>query len=438
MNQLMNVTPTVRGVGRNFAAAPGNDSVAYNDVENVDVTLALDCVGANILHDNKDLQEFICPTNQTFSVGEDDVWLVPVYIGVNNYSSDSLLTMKVWNKNTPDKYRTVSMSNLYVKRGWQVLVIKNTEDPIGANEYGRVGTTASYTDLNWESFGGATPNSSINMISLSFNKYQGTKINIGTVHTAPPGWCKAAIMFGADDMPKSVYEVMLPVIESYGWKMTGFATASYSSGNKHVTTPELRDMINRGHSIWGHNLQHFRLKTTKNDTDALAYGAEKRRQLREAQNYFLGQGMTEAARCMAFPFNGSDDETRAIMSELGYVAARASRGRAHQSWLPGLGKYDLPSMSMEADNSWAVDTEMNGVIQRGQATIFYGHNAVVGGAGTDTKPTTLKYSFFRDHLIRQCDMIKEQELLGNVVVPTVSEYFKLCGMDLLAHNPLRE
>lgn len=77
--------------------------------------------------------------------------------------------------------------------------------------------------------------------------------------------------------------------------------------------------------------------------------------------------------------------------------------------------------------------QITGDVYAGQGVITYGHTAIAGGTSTPNNYPGAN-SFYADHLKRWCDIVAAHEDAGRCVVTTVSEYFKLCGINPDTHK----
>lgn len=369
----------------------------------------------------------------TFTMGADDVWLLPFYWDSPDINEVGRVTIRVSSSvaNLETSYREVSWSSTYIKHGWQVLCAKNTEIPISLTQYGSVGTVFD-THGEWVDVGGYTSSSSIKAIQIRFTNFKNCNINIGSIWTAPAGWCKSVVMLAVDDAPHSFIDLILPKIEAYGWKCTFNVSINNSLVAANTMLKDVLDVTKKGHEIWGHGRSHFRFRTDPTVLDKYDYFLKKKFELTQAQAFWTAHGITSAAKCMVLPQNAYDEETFNFLRELDYKLVRSSSGHFHTSWLPGISRYTLPSLSADTPNSWGCDTRLNGGILRGQSMIFYGHAIFAGGASSNTYPQAT--SSYADHWTRWLALIRQKEIEGKVVVTTPLDYFKRCGIDVFADN----
>lgn len=432
---LLKTQPTLFAKAKEAQPFTDNTALSSLDIENTDISTGNESFKLDLKIEDFAIQKIYWDTLST-QVSPDDVWLLPIYVGRENIHRHSYIRLKLLDTSSPNNYREVVIGNLAIRTGWQVIAVKHEEIYVPKDQYGIIGTSSEEgINLKWEDIGNFNSNSSFNRIEVSFIHFKNAVINVGSLHIAPKGWAKSAICLQADDVPVEILDRIVPIVESYGWKMTFHSTAKYTSVSNKINIGSYKELISKGHEVWGHGLDHFNLGTPGPEVNKADLLLEKRRQLREAQKFWLANGIPTAAKCMAYPYNATDNDTRDLLEELGYVCVRAGRGRYHVPWLPGLGKYDLPSMGLEKENSWSIDTEINGMIQRGQSGMFFCHTPVYGGDTTSVHPGP--NSFYIDHFIRWCNLIAREESLGNLVVTTNSEYFELCGIDLMSDILIR-
>lgn len=437
MNEFLITKPTLRCGVYDFNGSATYDSIggigdiSYRlDTDKIDIASSLNTIrvqfsnlATNYIRVNFNVSPFF--------MGDDDVWLIPFFYDAENISDTISVKLRV-SPNTSEintNYRETIFTGKLIRNGWQVLIVKHVEQYVPATTYGTVGTITSFPQ-KWVNIGNMTPSKSIGCIQLVVSGITNyTAVNFASVYTAPNGWCKSVIMLGADDIPKNFQDFAIPVIESYGWKCVLNTTVKYTSNLSNYTSmDDTRRNISVGHEIWGHGYTHFRFGTLPTVADKADYLRQKKKQLIMAREYWNAHGVPSAANFMAFPFGSYDDETISLLKEYGYKLARSTVGGFHQSWIPGISRFTLPGTTTDTANSWHVDTSINGAIMRGQSMFLYGHNAVLGGNGIDTYPEPV--SFYVDHLIRWCNLIKAKELEGKVVVTTPTDYFKRCGLDI--------
>ena len=365
-------------------------------------------------------------------MGPDDSWLIPVYIPL---SATAPVRVTVRISSEPDvlgtEYRQINFDGAMVIPGWNILQCLHNEVKITSVQYGTVGTT--YNN-DWTNPGTLTTVSTpIRSIALRIAATSAPSaplpVYVGSVHYARRGWLRSAVMWSADDVPKSFYELALPILDEFGFGFTGNYVPSYTAEHRdiYMTWPQVLDTIKRGHEAWGHTRRHDRM------TEGTE--AEKIRALREPRDYFAKRGMPTAAACFAYPFGAFDQQSTDIAKSLGYRLARATHGIAMSPLMPGANPYWLPALSIEQTNSWWIDSVLNGIVKRGQACVSYSHNVYPGGAGIDTRPA--ETSFYADHLRRWCELLAPHVESGDVVCPTMTEYFGLVGIDPL-RDPLPE
>lgn len=361
-----------------------------------------------------------------FYMKEHDVWLVVIYIPVSIpvgleiqlCVNDQSTLGSVTNART----FTWSSANDQLALGYNILSCLHVEDSISTNEYGRVGTT--YTN-EWVNLGTQTDSTVSKSIRIRFRlsvaEATDTDIYFGGIYIAPQGWCKSAIIWSADDVPVSFYNLAIPLIESYGWKTTLNVTSTFAGdpeGNK-MSLANVKEVYRNGHEIWGHTRLHDNL-----DTATLA---DKTQSLTSARNFWRSQGIHSASKFMAYPFGAYDTETIDLLPTLGYKLATTIIGVNNSPWIPGINPYTISRSNIELDNSWKVDSLLNGIILRGMSTFTYMHEAREGGSNTNVRPAASE--FYIDHLKRWCNLVKMYENEGKVIVCTGIEYYKLCGID---------
>lgn len=360
-----------------------------------------------------------------FTLGTNDVLLLLVYCPQSVSSGWVYLRLRSGTVGNEANYRTVGQTAGYMRQGWNVVVLKNTEVVIGSSEYGNTNGTSSNPYNAWTTGGsGVDENSTFRSTTILIGGVGGIEWNIGGLFKAPSGWSTAAIMFGVDDVFKSFYDIGLPIIESYGWKVTFNVALKLMDNSTYLNMTQIRDVIARGHEVWGHSVSHP-------DFTVVSVG-EQSRQFEQSKIFWNANGIPAAGKFFAWPQNKYNDETISSAKTAGVRLARGAGGVHFQSWLPGLGSLCLPSLQMEQANPWNIDATLNGVCLRGQACITYMHDTVTGGSGINSYPAANKH--YSDHLQRWCDLVKSHVDAGRATVLTVSQYFRKCGIDPLLHD----
>ena len=263
---------------------------------------------------------------------------------------------------------------------------------------------------------------------IKVNASQGaeTIVYLGGIFTAPSGWAKGAVLWMADDVPKSFYDLAIPVIESYGWKCALSVVSTYASdpGATYMSLDNVRTAQDNGHEIWSHLRRHEDMTAITTD--------EKTRALKNAAQYWKTAGIDTAAKFMAWPFGHYDSESITLAKAQYYKLGASIHGDGINPLIAGCNPFTLNRFSPEMSNSWQGDAMINGTALRGQALMMYMHGAIAGGAGIDTYPGST--SFYVDHLKRWCDLAASLEDQGKLVVTTPLEYFRMCGINPETHQ----
>ena len=432
VNQLLNVQPTTVATVADRAGDPRYSSTTNNgggasivDKERTDPctglpTLKLTCpAGADNQYQNV-TWTYLPP----IEMGDNDVWLVSVYCPPRGTSATVNIVLCPTDTYTGASYRRMKCPTTHGARlapGWNIIALLNHEVRINSSTYEMLGTN-QYAD--WEDVGTANKAQQTRCIHIQVGMISApasaTDFWVGSVHRAPAGWCKSAIMWGADDIPNGWAEYGVPIIESYGWRSTLNPSSAYTDPlyTPYMNLDVIRTLSNRGHEVWGHARIH----------DNIQEAADKVTPLKAARDFWAGQGFGVASQFMSWPFGAYDDEAIAAAKSLGYRAARATVG-AGTAWIPALNPYQLPCWTFEGTtNPWQSDAQINGMILRGQSVMAIGHNTIPGGAGLNSRPAEVQH--YADHLRRWCDLVKSHEEAGRCVVVTPSEFFNLCGLDM--------
>jgi len=428
-NRLLNSIPTQLLVPydtddvANFTSSLWPSCTLAQDIDRVCPATGLPSVKLTVVGGEVRNNEIRFFNHTPFTLGDNDVYIALIYMPQSTSSGWVYLRFRSGTVGNESDYRTIGQNASYMHQGWNVVVLKNTEVVVGASEYGNTAGTSSSSYHEWITTGTMPPGSTVRSTTLLIGGVGGTDWNFGGLFKAPAGWAKAAIMFSYDDMLVSAYDLAFPLLETFGWK--GNANIAPKVMNEpspsYVNMTHIRDLMRRGHEIWGHSLTHPDL--------TLVSVGEQARQFEQARLFWNANGIPAAGKLFAWPQNKYNDETIASAKAAGCVAARAAAGVIHQSWLPGLSIMALPSLNAEVSNSWHVDAAINGACLRGQALIIYMHNPIPGGAGIDTYPGTTQHYY--DHLVRWCQLIASHEAAGRAEVFTMSSYFAACGIDLL-------
>ena len=428
-NRLLKISPTrvatpySEANTAQYTALLQSDAVTDIDLDACDPGSGLPSLSLTCGAANNSTQEIRFDGLTAVNQGPDDVWLLPIKMpddlpGVGTPTTQITLRISKLSAAAGSDYREYTITGVYLHAGWNVVVIKHTEILVGANEYGVVGTSINGS---WSEPGATVASSPIQSMRLRVAFAAGQKINFGGIYRAPQGWCKAAIMWSADDVPHSFLDLAIPIIESFGWKTTLNAVSIYTDRRtgSHITLDEYRALIARGHEVWGHARLH--------EDMTAGTQAEKERAVGEAQKYWRANGIPTAAKYMSYPQLKYDGTALAILAAKGYRLARGGNGRFHQSWLPGMSPLCFGALSLETQNSWHADSAINGAILRGQAFFSYMHTTVAGGAALNTYPAL--YQHYADHLRRWCDLVAAHEQAGRAECMTYTGYFRAVGID---------
>lgn len=433
-NQFVNTFPTQRAVPYDRTGTQEYTSSSLSGGTTVEVDLdRTDCTNG------LPMLKMTIPTAVTAAQGinyydmtpwqmeEEDVWLVSVYfpidppaglnieIMVTDATSISGVNYRI--------FRWTSNSGI-VARGYNILKCLQVEELVGTTTYGTVGTNINFAWANTGSQTNYTQSRSIRMRAYISPNAIGadTLVYFGAIHTAPAGWSKGAVLWAADDVPVSFYNLAIPVLEDYNWKCTLNATSGYAGepSTSYISLTQYRELIASGHEVWGHTRLHDNL-----DTSTLA---DKTTSLNAARDFWNAQGIPSAARFMAYPQGGYDEETIALLPTLGYKLATTVTGQVNCPWVAGINPYTINRFSSERSNSWQVDTLLNGAIKRGEMVAFYQHTPVEGGETSNTYPGST--SFYMDHFKRWCRLVQASEAQGKVISGlTHIEYYNYCGID---------
>jgi len=353
----------------------------------------------------------------------DDIWTVTVWLSsVPTYLELYLVPNPTGSWSNAHRYHRWRGEMLRV--GWNVLHARHVENRLGAAEYGVVGTSwddgGVGTHNIWVNMNGMTADDTIGQIRLGWSGVESASVRIGSVYKAARGWATGVVCWSADDVPRSFLDLAIPVIEGYGWRTTLNITTTLTAGSPvHISMSDLADLMRRGHEVWGHTATHVNLAT--------ADEATRNRELRESSKFFRNRGIDSAARCLVWPYLEESAAAAAAAKAAGYIMARGYRGRMMSPLAPLVEPYNLPAVSTEVENSWRIDTAINRAAELGLMTILYMHNAVPGGAASNTYPGST--SFYVDHLRRWCDRVAAHERAGTLAVLTATESFRAAGID---------
>ena len=356
-------------------------------------------------------------------MADSDLWLITVYSPVD--IAGAAVRLQLYSDEAVSaNYRRFTFQDSHtarLARGWNVLICRNDEIRTAASDFAPGGTTPY---LAWETGGTASPGMQVRCVRVSVAMASAPAAPVdfwvGSVHRAPQGWCTAAMMWSADDVPQSFGDIAIPIIESYGWRTTLNCVSTYTdpSNPTYLSIETLRQLQARGHEIWGHARTHENLANVVNKTRAMA----------ESSKFWRANGFPQAAQMMAWPFGAFNADALAAARSTGYKVCRAANGSG-TPWLPTLNPYTYNAFSPEISNPWQADAQINGTILRGQSMLTYMHVTVPGGAGVNAYPGPSQH--YADHLRRWCDLVKSHEEAGRVAVLTASEYWRACGVDPL-------
>lgn len=423
-NKLINTHPTLvvnPYDGNEVAQYDAIDSNIAIDILSQDPTTSLPYGKVSIPTSDTAWRGFEYLDATDFTMADNDVWMVSVYLPER--VTEVEIQLQVTDEATiGSNYRTFTWTNQVLQRGYNLFTCLNVERRTTATEYGNVETNVRG---NWTDVGTATSTDSVRSIKVRCrtNVGQGTvtEVNLGSVHTAPAGWAKGAVMWGADDVQSSFIDLAGPIIESYGWDYTVFISSSYTthSVSGHADLESVKRVRNAGHEIWGHARRHENLVT--------ATAAERDKAIKVANAFFRAHGLETASLFMAYPGGNVDDNVVQVMKDDGMKLGATIRGEEINPFMAGINPYYINRFSIEHPNSWWTDSHLNGCILRGTAAIAYAHGVVEGGAGIDVRPAANRV--YTDHLRRWCDLVASHESAGRCVVTTPLKYYQMCGID---------
>lgn len=432
-NQLIRVPPTLRCKPYEFDGTTRYSAVAASvtiDYDRTDPVTGLPMAKITIPAGDTAFHtiDFYNMSNPWF-MRPDDVWMISNYTTLKSpdvqiqlmYSDDASIS--------GTDYRLYSFTGTaLIQTGYNILSMLQQEEVLGATEYGRVGTSSTNA---WQDNNGKNAGTQVRSIRIRVKMVNAaaspTEIFIGSIHTAPAGWAKAAVMWMADDVPASFVDLVGPIIEDYGWKYTLAVATNYANaaaGSIYATASKVREVYEKGHIIVNHMRQHENMDTSLT--------ADKIRALNVSGRYWKSVGIPTGHKLLAWPFGAFDAESIALARQYGFVNGFATNGLGPNPIAPGINPFAISRFGIEISNSWRVDSEINGAIKRGQGIITYGHTAVAGGGDTGAYPGAV--SFYVEHLRRWCELIKSKEEAGECVVGTPYDIFKLYGIDLNIDN----
>lgn len=436
-NKLIRINPVRVGIPYNRDNSAGTSNTVVRDL----TVIAFDGQKVSPV-DGLSTVKFTIPANvssyqelhwdglsQSFSMEDDAVWIIPFYASrVGTIGTNVQLMISNTSAIAGVEYRMYSIPSSMIIEGWNILTIKHHEVHVAAAGYGVVGTT---TFGAWQHPGSVTKDSTIQSVRLRIRNTtpdaSAFDCWVGGVYRAPAGWCKSAIVIGFDDVPQTILDDIIPLVESYGWRATLNVTSQYAADPQgaYIHIDEIRDLESRGHEIWGHTRRHENMVTSAD--------SDKDRALRAARDFWLSRGMPVPAKCAAWPFGQYDDTAITKAKNEGYRLFRSGGVDGWlNSWIPATNQYRVRSFNAETNNSWHVDTMMNGACLAGRAFWTHMHNPVAGGASINTFPGVTQ--FYIDHFKRWLDLAKSHEQAGKAAVVTGLQYFDLCGVNPLEDN----
>lgn len=350
----------------------------------------------------------------------DDVWIVAVHLAKLSGASVKLrLGGSLANFGTAGTYRTYVWNPARLRLGWNFLTCAHTEVNVGATEYGVVGNCTQGTWIEGASFDATAQVKSLKIEIGGSNN--AANCYVAGVWRAPRGWCRSAIMLGADDVPTSFFERAIPMIEARGLPYhLNVATQFTRQAGTYMTMDQVRECANRGAEILAHTNRHVNPSTESIDVVTA--------DIARARTVMLGQGFGDGARGMAWPFNAPTNESAAAAKAQGYKWARSATGAYINSWQPAHRPFMLPSISFESTNSWHTDSEIKRLRDLGLAGIAYMHSTDAGGEASNTSPGANRH--YAAHLRRWLDQIADYVASGEMVALTISDYWRIVGIDI--------
>lgn len=358
---------------------------------------------------------------------EDTVWMLPIRMphGAGNFQVQMLVSHGS-TIGVPNNWRQINFTSTEIPGGLYIITFLNREIRVNASTFGVVGTTER--NIEWTEQDGTSwdlPARSITVrVSRTTNQPDALVCGMGSLSYARKGWAMGAVMWSADDIPVSIRDYMLPVLEEYGLSFTGNVTSSYAGDlETRMSHADVMRMIGNRGEVWGHARMHENLRDVSE--------AECIQALKQSRDYWLARGIPEAAYLMAYPFGAYNDAVIARMRALGYRMARATRGDTWNPIAPGINPYALPSYNPEGKQKWQPLSMINRAKKTGLGLSIYTHNCVPGGTGLNEPPSSTE--FYQDHLRDWCESHAKGIQEGTLIDCLHTEWFKACGID-----PLRD
>lgn len=328
----------------------------------------------------------------------------------------------------PTPWRQITLDRAEIPGGMFVITLLQGEVKVTAGQT-VIGTTEY--DHTWTEQAGTSPDNPIRSVTIrayaTSAKAQNFDFHVGHLHYARKKWATGAVIWSADDIPLSIRDRMIPVLEDYGFRFTGNVVPSYAGDfSERMSHADILAGLKKGWEIWSHGWKHENLDSVTE--------SERVRALTAARDYWARRGVPTAAALMAYPFGDYNVDVIQSARDLGYRLARiTSRGLTLNPVAPACSPYALPAYSPEGKTKHQVLSMINRCRKAGTAIMTYTHNCDAGGADTESAPSG-GVSFYEDHLRAWCEFTANGIAAGELIDVTATEYFRACGIDPLMHT----
>lgn len=187
--------------------------------------------------------------------------------------------------------------------------------------------------------GSATYQSDIKSIRLSTNNVSGKIPNIKFGGLKLDVKSRTAITFSFDDAMYSDYTVVMPKLNSYGFKFTTFIISSLigtNFGGLRLTLPQLQEILSNGNYIGVHGTS----VTTNWVSTATLAQAESH--IKDCLKYIIDNGLSnDGMHYAAYPMGEYNDDIIALLKKYNFKGARTTDSRTQNSPVEDLFKLKL-------------------------------------------------------------------------------------------------
>lgn len=123
-----------------------------------------------------------------------------------------------------------------------------------------------------------------------------------------------AVMFHFDDIFASIYERAYPILAAEGFPATAYCIQSHVGDGAYCTLAQYQELYADGWDVGNHTVNHAHLDTLTE--------AQQEAEIGNCAAYLTTNGMPRAAKHVAYPFGGYNEDTLTAMAATGMETGR--------------------------------------------------------------------------------------------------------------------